>query len=158
MCFTFQVGATVNKENKKLLEKAITKNKTIEKLSLRSNNLQLPAILRNTKKITESLNRLTHLDLSYNKMPVSGVKVMAKFLSENDTLTSLVLSMNHITTKGANILLPLLKDNTSLQCLDLSQNWLSDAIADTVIDVLKNNSTLLSLDLSGNKVRTTVLV
>ena len=149
--FYVQVGAPVdNKESKKLLEKAITKNKTIEKLCLRSNDLQLPGILRNTKKITESLSRLTHLDLSCNKMPAQGTKVMAKFLAENDTLVSLILSKNNITTKGANHLLPVLKENTSLQHLDLSNNWLSDAVADTVVDVLKNNSTLLSLDLSGN--------
>jgi len=150
--FLSQVGATVDKESKKLLTKAIAKNKTIENLSLRSNNLKLPGILSNTRKITESLSRLTQLDLSYNKLPVSGAKVLAKFLAENDTLTSLVLTKNHITTKGANILLPVLKDNNSLQHLDLSQNWLNDGVADTVVDVLKNNSTLLSLDLSGNKV------
>ena len=134
-----------------MLTKAITKNKTIEKLSLRSNNLKLPGVLSNSKKSIESLSRLTHLDLSYNKLPVSGAKALAKFLADNDTLTSLILSKNLITTKGANILLPVLKDNTSLESLDLSQNWLNDGVADTVIDVLKNNSTLLSLDLSGNK-------
>ncbi len=134
-----------------MLTKALTKNKTIEKLCFQSNNLKLPGILSNTKKITESLSRLTHLDLSYNKLPASGAKMLAKFLAENDTLTSLILTKNHITTKGANILLPLLKDNTSLQRLDLSQNWLNDGVADTVVDVLKNNSTLLTFDLSRNK-------
>ena len=146
------MGAPVDKESKKLLTKSIAKNKTIEKLCLRSNGLQLPGILRNTKKITESLSRLTHLDLSFNSLPVQGAKVMAKFLTEADTsLTTLVMTKNNMTTKGANVLLPALKDNTTLQHLDLSRNWLNDAVAPAVIDALKNNSTLLSFDLSGNK-------
>ncbi|KAL7543714.1 hypothetical protein ACHAXR_013533 [Thalassiosira sp. AJA248-18] len=148
--FSF-VGASIGKENKKLLTEAITKNKTIEKLCLRSNNLRLPAILRNTKKITKSLARITHLDLSFNSFPAEGAKVMAKFLQQADScLVTLIMSKNNMTTKGASVLLPSLKDNATLQNLDLSRNWLNDAVAPVVIDVLKNNSTLLSLDLSGN--------
>jgi Ran GTPase-activating protein (RanGAP) involved in mRNA processing and transport len=146
------VGAAVDKENKKLLSEALVKNKTIQKLCLHSNNLQLPAIIRNTKKITKSLCRLTHLDLSFNKLPLAGAKAMATFLDEADcNLVSLIMSNNHLTTKGANVLLPALKKNTSLQHLDLSHNWLSDKCAPTVIDLLKHNSTLLTFDLSGNK-------
>lgn len=145
-----QMSANVDKENKKLLEKAITKNKTIKELSFHANSLQLPAILRNTKKITESLSRLTHLDLSSNSLPVQGAKVIAKFLEKNDTLISLILSDNNLTTKGAKALLPSLQVNTTLQELDLSDNWLANEVSDTVNDMLKNNSTLLSFDLTGN--------
>lgn len=146
------MGAPVDKENKKLLTKSLTKNKIIETLCLRSNGLQLPAILSTTKKVTESLDRLTHLDLSFNSLPIQGVKMMAKFLEKADSsLVTLILSKNNMTSKGANVLLPALKENTSLQHLDLSRNWLGNEVAPAVIDLLKNNSTLLSFDLSGNK-------
>ena len=68
----------MDKENKKLLENALVKNKGIEKLCFRSNSLQLPGILHGTNKTAKSLSRLTHLDLSFNLLPVSGVNVLAK--------------------------------------------------------------------------------
>ena len=145
-------GAIVDSDNKALLTDAITKNKSITKLCLHSNSLQLPGIIRNNKKIMNSFSRLTHLDMSFNKLPVQGAKVLAKLLENEDcALVTLVLSKNKLTTKGANALLPALKDNTTLKTLDLSHNWLSDGVADVVIDLLKNNSTLTSFDLSGNK-------
>ena len=59
------------------------------------------------------------MDLSFNKLPVLGVKVLAKWLEKaNFSLVSLILSKNNLTTKGANILLPALKENTFLEHLD----------------------------------------
>jgi len=146
------VGAPVDKDNKRLLSEALVQNKTIEKLRLHSNQLQLPAVIRGTKKVMKALSRLTHLDMSNNRFPVQGAKVMSKFLEEPDCkLVSLIMSNNHLTTKGANELIPTLKKNTSLQHLDLSSNWLNDQCAPAVIDMLLNNSTLLSLNLSKNK-------
>lgn len=146
------VGAPVDKDNKRLLSEALVQNKTIEKLRLHSNQLQLPAVIRGTKKVMKALSRLTHLDMSNNRSPVQGAKVMSKFLEEPDCkLVSLIMSNNHLTTKGANELIPTLKKNTSLQHLDLSSNWLNDQCAPAVIDMLLNNSTLLSLNLSKNK-------
>lgn len=145
------VGAAVDNDNKTLLSEAIAKNKTIQKLRLHSNKLQLPGIIRNTKKITAGLSRLTHLDLSHNSLPVAGVKVMAKFLEADCNLVSLIMSSNHLTTKGASVLLPATKKNTSLHHLDLSFNWLNDGIAPLMVDLLGNNRTLRSIDLSGNK-------
>ena len=146
------VEASVNKENKTLLSDALTTNKTIQKIRLRANALQLPAIIRNTKKVRTALSRVTHLDISFNTFPIQGAKVMSKFLEEPGCkLVSLIMSNNHFTTKGANALLPALKKNTSLQSLDMSCNWLNDKCAPVVIDMLQNNSTLLSFDLSKNK-------
>ena len=146
------VGAVVDNDNKTLLSEAIVKNKTIQKLRLHSNKLQLPGIIRNTKKITAGLSRLTHLDLSHNSLPVAGVKVMAKFLGWADcNLVSLILSSNHLTTKGFSVLLPAMKNNTILQHLDLSSNWLNDGIAPLMVDLLGSNRTLRSIDLIGNK-------
>ena len=150
------IGAAVDKDNKKLLSEALVKNKTIEKFCLRSNKLQLPGIIRNTKKVTKALSRLTHLDLSYNSLPAAGVKVLAKFLESDCNLVSLIMSNNHLTQKGANVLLPVLKGNTSLKHLDLSCNWLNDSIVPLVVALLGKNSTLASFDLSGNKSLTTV--
>ena len=114
------MGATLDKENKKLMSEALVKNKNIEKLCLQHNKLALPGIIKNTKKATKSLSRLTHLDLSHNSLPAAGAKAMAKFLEGEDCkLVTLIMSNNHLTSKGASVLLPALKKNTSLQNLDL---------------------------------------
>ena len=145
-------GAKVDKSNKQLLTKALVKNKSIKKLGLHSNDIKLPAILDGTKKLVNSMGRLTHLDLTSNSLPIQGVKSVVKFLEKTDpNLVSLNLSKNRLTTKGANILLPAIKKHTSLQRLDLSKNWLNDEVSTAVIDLLKNNSDLRTFDLSGNK-------
>ncbi|KAK1742764.1 leucine-rich repeat protein [Skeletonema marinoi] len=146
------VGAAVDNDNKKLLSEALMQNKTIEKLCLHSNQLQLPAVIRGTKEAMKALSRLTHLDLSFNKLSISGAKSMAKFLAGEDSkLISLVMMKNNLTSKGANVLLSSVKKNTTLQHLDLSRNWITNKSVPAVIDLLKNNSTLVTLDLSGNK-------
>jgi len=146
------LGATLDKASKKAMTDAIVKNKTIKKLCLRSNKLQLPGIIRNSKKTLNALSRLTHLDLSCNKLSSQGAKMMAAFIEKPECkLVTLILSNNHLTSKGADVLLPAMKKNTSLQHIDLSANWLSDAVAPAVLDLLKDNSQLLTLDLSGNK-------
>ena len=60
-------GASVDKENKKLLSEALVKNKTIEMLSFQNNKLALPGIIQTTKKgkslkvlIVLSLRSYTH--------------------------------------------------------------------------------------------------
>ncbi|KAK1736409.1 leucine-rich repeat protein [Skeletonema marinoi] len=136
------LGATLDTASKKAMMDAIVKNKTIKKLCLRSNKLQLPGIIRNSKKNSNALSRLTHLDLSCNNFLLKKPECK---------LVTLILSNNHLTSKGADVLLPAVKKNTSLQHLDLSANWLSDAVAPAVLDLLKDNSQLLTLDLSGNK-------
>jgi hypothetical protein len=145
-------GAIVDSDNKKLLAKSIAKNKSIVKLCLHSNKLQLPGIIRNTKKYFKSFSRLTHLDMSFNSLPAQGAKAMAKLLeNENCALATLILSKNNLTTKGVNVLLPALKGNTTLKHLDLSRNWLNDGMADAAVEMLQNNSTLVTFDLSGNQ-------
>jgi hypothetical protein len=146
------VGAAVDNDNKKLLSEALVQNKTIEKLCLHSNQLQLPAVIRGTKKAMKALSRLTHLDLSFNKLSLSGAKSMAKFLAGEDSkLISLVMMKNNLTSKGANVLLSSVKKNMTLQHLDMSRNWITNKSVPAVIDLLQNNSTLVTLDLSGNK-------
>ena len=147
------VGASVDKDNKTLLSESLVKNKSLRKLRLHSNKLQLPGIIRSTKRST---SRLTHLDLSYTSLQATGVKAIAKFLEKDSTLFSLIMTNNHLTSKGVAHLLPVLKENTTLKHLDLSSNWLNDGIAPLVIDVLGNNITLTRLDLSGNKSLTAV--
>ena len=150
-------GAVVDKDNKKLLSDALAKNKTIESLCMHSNKLQLPGIIRNTKKMSKSLSTLTSLDLSYNKLPLAGCKQMASFIeSEVCKLITLIMTHTHLTSKGCDALVPSLKKNTTLQQLDLSRNWLSDQCCPVVIDTLLNNSTLLEFDLRGNKSLKTV--
>ena len=145
-------GAVVDKDNKKLLSDALAKNKTIESLCMHSNQMQLPGIIRNTKKMSKSLSRLTRLDLSHNKLPLAGCKAMAHFIESDECkLITLILTKNHMTSKGCNELLPSVTKNITLQHLDLSNNWLSDQCFPAIVDTLQNNSTLLKFDLRGNK-------
>jgi Ran GTPase-activating protein (RanGAP) involved in mRNA processing and transport len=144
-------GARIDKDGKKLLTESLAKNKKIERLGLQSNGIKIPGVLSGTKKITESLGRLTHLDLSSNSFPIQGAKTLVKFFeSGKSQLIGLNLSKSNTKNKSAELLLPALKEHTSLKHLDLSGNWLNDSIAPAVIVFLKDNSDLLTFDLSGN--------
>jgi Ran GTPase-activating protein (RanGAP) involved in mRNA processing and transport len=145
-------GATVDKGNRKKINDSLSRNKSIQSFKLRSNKLQLPSIIRNSRKITKALSRLTQLDMSSNKLSVQGAKMLAAFIEKPEcNLVTLILSNNHLTTKGANALLPAVKKNSTLKVLDLSCNWLSDALAPVLVDLLKGNVKLCDLDLTGNK-------
>jgi hypothetical protein len=134
-----------------LISKNFGKNKSIERLSLASNDIKLSSILCGTKKVAESLSSLTHLEISSNSLSAQSARAMAKFFEKAESrLVGLNLSKNRLSSKAANILIPAIKEHTSLQHLDLSNNWLNESVAPTIIDLLQCNSTLLSLDLTGN--------
>jgi hypothetical protein len=145
-------AAPLDKESSSLITKNLGKNKSIERLSLTSNDIKLSSILCGTKKVAESLSWLTHLEITSNSLPTQSAKAMAKFFEKAESrLISLNLSKNRISTNAASILLPAIKEHTSIQHLDLSDNRLNDDVVSTIVDLLERNSNLLSLDLAGNK-------
>ena len=145
------VGAPFDKSNRKSLFQSLVKNKNIQELGLNSVGIKIPSLFNGTKKLTESLSKLTHLDLSCNSLPLPGAKAMVKFFEKAESqLVSLNLSKNKMKTAAADLLLPAIKNHTSLEHLDLSQNWLNDSIAESVVNLLANNTDLVTLNLSGN--------
>eukprot|EP00956_Cyclotella_meneghiniana_P038862 scaffold161261_cov64-Cyclotella_meneghiniana.AAC.1 len=145
------VGSPFDKSNRKSLFQSLVKNKNIQELGLNSVGIKIPSLFNGTKKLTESLSKLTHLDLSCNSLPLPGAKAMVKFFEKVESqLISLNLSNNKMKTAAADLLLPAIKNHTSLEHLDLSQNWLNDSIAESVVNLLANNTDLLTLNLSGN--------
>ena len=123
----YLTDVSLNKEGKKLVTNALKKNKSITELSICSCGLELPAII--DKNDVRSLHRLTSLDLSQNRLPANGAKMLADFLSANSSLITLNLSRNRMRTKSANVVIPALKENSTLQHLDLSCNSLSKFIS-----------------------------
>ena len=144
------VGAPFDNANRKLLYQSLVKNKNIQELGLHSVGIKIPSLFNGTKKLTESLSKMTHLDLSCNSLPLQGAKAMVKFFEKSESqLVSLNLSKNNMKTATADLLLPAIRNHTSLEHLDLSENWLNDSIAESVVHLLKDNTDLMTLNLSG---------
>ena len=127
------VSVTINKECKAILAKSLAvRNRSarpLTSLCLRSNEMDLPAVIRGTKNGLQTLDNLTSLELSNNRLPVAGAKVLAKVLQTNPALTTLNLSGNRLTNKGARDLLAPLKDEgATLNHLDISNNWISKSL------------------------------
>lgn len=125
------VSVPIDKECKKVLSKSLAvRNKSSHPLiglCLRSNEMDLPAVIRGNKNGLTLLDNLSSLELSNNRLPVAGAKVLAKVLRANPALTTLNLSGNRLTNKGARELLAALKDDSAtLNHLDISNNWISE--------------------------------
>lgn len=159
---------------------ALTTNKTLKTLILRSNNVG-----DKVKYLCESLqsnSTLTFLDLANIGLDNSGLKHLgaalaknsalkslniqrnkigsdgldaffgAKGLSSNSTLTYLNLNVNSIGPKGASAVADLLKANASLQTLYLANNALGDKGIESLATGLASNKTLTNLDLHLNEI------
>ena len=135
----------------KLLSRSLKKNPSLCHLCLGSNRLHIPSFLSNWR-VTENL---TQLDLNGNNIRTPGAKIIAAFLSQNQTLEDLDLSRNRINSLSASLIGNALKKNTTLRHFNLSRNNLCDKAVHAFVDALKYNRTLLSLDLSGNAIKVT---
>ena len=103
----------------------------------------------NSTSLTPALqsNRtLTHLNLRYARVRISGAKALGEVLQSNRTLTHMNLHGNIISHIGAEALAKGLQSNNVLKYLDLSCNWIGDQGAVALAHVLKSNHTLTCLD------------
>lgn len=110
----------------------------------------------NSTSLTPALqsNRtLTHLNLQYARVRISGAKALGEVLESNRTLTHINLHANRILHIGAEALAKGLQSNNVLKHLDLSCNWIGDRGAVALAHVLESNHTLTYLD-AGNYAET----
>ena len=69
---------------------------------------------------------LTNLDLSYQNLDISKVKILSHFLKKNTYLTSLNLEGNDIDNEGSTILCNMLHTNSTLTELNLVNTKIKD--------------------------------
>ena len=125
---------------------------TIEHV-LRSSHKLMHLHLRTDLRITsltsalQSNRTLTHLNLRYARIRISGAKALGEVLQSNSTLTHLNLHCNMISHIGAEALARGLQSNNVLEYLDLSINFIGDRGAIALARVLESNRTLTYLDM-----------
>ena len=103
----------------------------------------------NSTSLTPALQSnctLTHLNLRYARIRISGSIALGEVLQSNRTLTHLNLHANMISHIGAEALAKGLQSNNVLKYLDLSNNWIGDQGAVALAHVLESNRTLTYLD------------
>ena len=69
---------------------------------------------------------LTKLDLSYNSLNITDIKILTELLKKNTHVTSLNLEGNNITNKGAFLIRDMLNINTHLKELNLTKTQIKD--------------------------------
>eukprot|EP00984_Skeletonema_dohrnii_P007589 scaffold2773_cov119-Skeletonema_dohrnii-CCMP3373.AAC.3 len=147
---------TETKEGGKTLTQNFLKPiaQTLERSSLRELSLRGSDLTLATKVESKVLcDMLMHIDLSYNRIGVQGLKNVVTYLQGNPPLTGLNLAGNSFRKEAGASLMGVLKRNTNLAHLNLRHNSFSKASIPFIIDALKNNSTLLTLDLTDNKLK-----
>ena len=120
-----------------------------EKLNLNFNRINDSDI----KLISEALkaNRnIKELDLSDNSIGEEGCRILGEVLTVNSYIKFIKLSSNNIGASGAKLLGGALKNNLSLQKLDLDSNRLQDEGCMWVADGLKTNSSIKEIHMVRN--------
>ena len=90
---------------------------------------------------------LTHLDISYQNLDISKVKILSHILHKNTKLISLNLEGNNITDIGATHISNMLKVNTTLTKLNLNNNKIKDKGARELGRVIIERKTPIKLSL-----------
>ena len=85
---------------------------------------------------------LTELDLSYNTLNFSNIKMLTELLKKNTNLTSLNLEGNNITDKSAFLIRDMLNINTSLKKLNLSKTLIQDEGSRSLGKIINNRPSL----------------
>jgi len=134
---------------------AFAKNKTLEYLSLRNNNISDEGIkyLADVMAVSKTLK---YFDLYMNYVSNKGAKCLADALKVNKTLVKLDMRDNRIGSKGVKYFADALKENKSLEKLLLSNNNnIGDEGAMYLAGMITVNETLQWIDLDnihiGNK-------
>mmetsp|Transcript_16009 Transcript_16009/g.44064 ORF Transcript_16009/g.44064 Transcript_16009/m.44064 type:complete len:696 (+) Transcript_16009:267-2354(+) len=124
----------------------------LQRLSL-SNNELTSGSADSLANIVENVHTLRELDLSDNKVELSGLKRLGRALrGDRSALRSLNLFNNHLSSKCADQISDILRDNTTLVSLNLGKNQLrSMGCIAKLATAFQRNAYLQQLDLSHNK-------
>jgi len=95
-------------------------------------------------------NQLTQLDLSYNRLGLEGIKILAESIKCQQSLVDLNLSNNLLGYKEAEIIANLIVKLENLENLNVSINALGLKGADAILKALGNHPKLNTVDISRN--------
>ena len=133
----------------KLLYDILSKNKTLQKLSLQSCRLEDRKAINvaNGLKVNRSL---LSIDLYENEIGDEGIIAIANSLKSNQTLQKLSIDSNQFGPKGVKEIAEMLKVNKTLKFLDIHSNNLDAQDVKVLVDALIVNESLENLNLSRN--------
>ena len=92
---------------------------------------------------------LTHVNLNYNDLKVSGAQLVSEMILKNHCITHLELTGNSIRDEGA-IMIASALSKSSLRYLNLSANRIQCEGAQAIAEALGSNSCLLNLEIRCN--------
>ena len=101
------------------------------------------------------LNRLTKLNISFNKIGDNGIAYIATALETNTTMRTLVVYGCNISDVGVKSLAKALTVNRSLHELNMDNNYIGDNGMIQIATALQTNNTLKDLHILDNKMRIT---
>ena len=131
------------------INKLLSQNPDLEELDLSCNKLQVTGTIR-LLNVIQTTSRLKMLDISNNYLNYAASHGIATFLSHNAQLKELDLSYNNLEARGAKIICKGMGNLLSLTKFNVSNNNISSEAADDIAVVLSKNKSLKELDLSYN--------
>jgi len=137
-------GCYLNRYDGEILAASLKADKIISNLrvlNLAKNGLRKEGAQALATALSAEGVMLEHLDLSGNKIGVSGAKSLAAMISKNKTLKILNLFSNMIDVDGARAIKESLKVNNTLQELDVGLNRLREKGAKAIAEGLSQNKT-----------------
>ena len=141
-----------NKDRSKKISAAITyvitKNKSLERLSLSNNNLNDNGIIKIAQSLCKHSN-LKLINLQRNNITTKTAEALASIISSNTGLEELYLGNNQLQLGAAKISTAL-RNISSLKVLDLRNNNIPEEVADELSVAIVANNTLEKLWLNGN--------
>ena len=141
----------VNFEAANDIANVLSLNANLQELNLNNNTLQSCGIITIFNKMNNV--KLTHLDISSNKITDEAANDIAIFLLQNNNLKVLDLSYNLIRTRGTRIIFGNVDTIFSLKVLNLSGNELYDEAVDTMATFISQNPLLEEFDISKNYIQ-----
>ena len=128
------------------LAEVIKRNKHLEELGLRSNNLQLSAGL--ILKSLKATSKIKVLNLNNNNMTEEITEEVADAIKVNNKLQEFYIGNNNFLSSISKIL-QALSEISKLKGLNLAYNDLSEGRANKLACIIEHNSSLANLYLNG---------
>lgn len=130
---------------------------TLTSLRLTDANMETQTVTRVLDALVNN-NRVTSLDISYNRFDVDGCKAIGTFLSKNTALRHLDVEGNEIDDAGMGHISAGLANNGSLHTLLCRANPIHDDGIDHLCKALRANRSLASLSFDGHTLSVAVRV